>query len=116
MDFLNLVEQLLALGGFAALAAIVINVLKAFGVVKDGTAGTWAAGINLAGLIALFISGIFAPEFDIGVVDQHLAQLAKIFSLIFSYVMQNWVSQGTHKVLSKGQVPVIGKSNSEVPF
>ncbi len=116
MDFMSLIEQLLALGGFAAIVAIVINVLKAIGVVKDGTAGTWAAGFNLVGLITLYLLKIFAPEVDISGVDAHLSQLAEIFSLIFSYVIQNWVSQGTHKVLSNGNVPVIGTSYNVKPF
>jgi len=108
MNFMSLFEHLLALGGFAAIAAIIVNVLKAVGVVKDGTAGTWAAGFNLAGLITLYALQVYAPEFDPSVVDSHLAQVAEILALILSYVMQNWVSQGTHKVLSKGNVPVIG--------
>jgi len=117
MDFMKLVEQLLALGGFAAIVAIVVNVLKAVGVVKDGTGGTWAAGFNLVGLIALYGLQIFAPELGTGAVDVHLAQVAEILSLIFSYVIQNWVSQGTHKVLSKGNVPLIGTSfTAKEPF
>ncbi len=115
-DFLGLVNQLMALGGFAALVAILINVLKGFGVVKDGTAGTWAAGLNLAGLITLFALSIFEPGFEVGEIDAHLAQIAEILTLIFGYVMQNWVSKGTHQVLSTGGVPLIGKSHSDGPF
>jgi hypothetical protein len=110
---LGLVEQLMALGGFAAFVAILINVLKTFGVVKDGTSGTWAAGLNLAGLIALFALNIVEPGFDVGGVDAHLAQIAQILTLIFNYIMQNWVSKGTHQVLSSGGVPVIGRSYTQ---
>ena len=110
---LGLFEQFMVLGGFAALIAVVINVLKTLGVVKDGQAGTWSTGLNLAGLIGLFVAGIVAPEFDIPGLDANLAQIAEILSLIFAYIMQNWISKGTHSVFSSGQVPVIGKSYSE---
>ncbi len=113
---LGFVEQLMALGGFAALIAVVINVLKTLGVVKDGQAGTWATGLNLAGLIGLFVAGIVAPEFEVAGLDATLAQIAEILSLIFAFIIQNWVSKGTHNVFSGGKVPVIGKSYSDGPF
>lgn len=113
---LSFVEQLMALGGFAALIAVVINVLKSVGVIKDGQAGTWAAGMNLAGLIGLFVAGIVAPEFEVAGLDANMAQIAEILSLIFAFILQNWVSKGTHSVFSSGGVPVIGKSYSDGPF
>lgn len=116
-DFWAVVAQFVTLGGFAALAAIVINVFKAIGLVKDDTAGTWAAGINLAGLIALYVAKIVSPELNIAGVDAHLSQLAEILTLIFAYIMQNWVSRGTHEVLASGKVPLIGTSYSRAePF
>ena len=113
----GLLGQLIALGGFAALIAVLINVLKSFGVIKDGQAGVWAAGANLAGLIGLFVAGIVAPEFDAAGLDGNMAQIAEILSLIFAFMVQNWVSKGTHSVFSSGGVPVIGKSFSkDEPF
>ena len=110
---MSLVEQLAVLGGFAALISVLINVLKTFGVVKDGQAGTWSAGLNLAGLIGLFVTGIVAPDFEVAGLDQNMAQIAEIFALIFAFVSQNWISKGTHSVFSAGQVPVIGRSFSD---
>ena len=110
---LSLVEQLAVLGGFAALISVLINVLKTFGVVKDGQAGTWSAGLNLAGLVALFVTGIVAPEFDVSGLDTSIAQVAEILSLLFAFIVQNWISKGTHTVFSSGQVPVIGRSFSD---
>ena len=66
------------------------------------------AGLNLAGLIGLFVAGVVAPEFDVVGLDGSLGQIAEILSLIFAFIMQNWVSKGTHSVFSKGSVPVIG--------
>lgn len=110
---LTLFEQLMVLGGFAALIAVVINVLKTIGVVKDGQAGVWASGFNLAGLIGLFVAGIVAPEFDIAGLNENMAQIAEILSLIFAFILQNWVSKGTHTVFSSGQVPVLGRTFSD---
>ena len=113
---LSFVEQLMALGGFAALIAVVINVLKTFGVVKDGQAGMWATVLNLAGLIGLVVAGIVAPEFEVAGLNAKFAQIAEILSLIFAFIMQNWISKGTHTVFSSGDVPVIGKSFSDAPL
>ena len=106
------VEQLMALGGFAALIAVVINVLKSFGVVKDGQAGTWATGFNLVGLIALFVTGIVAPDFQVTGLDANMAQIAEILTLVFAFITQNWISKGTHEVFASGSVPLLGTSYS----
>lgn len=113
---LSLIEQLMALGGFAALIAVVINVMKTIGWVHDGQAGTWAAGLNLAALVGLFVTGIVAPEFEVAGLNTTLSALAEILGLIFAFIVQLWVSKGTHTVLSSGDVPVIGKSFSDGPF
>ena len=107
----ELIGQLGALGGFAALVAMLVNVLKSFGLIGDGHAGQVAVGLNLAGLVALFVVGQFAPGFDIGIFDQQLGQLAEILILIFAFVFQNFISNGTHGTLSGMRIPVIGKSN-----
>lgn len=115
-SLLSFVEQLMALGGVAAAIALIVNVLKTVGVVKDGQAGTWAAGLNLIGLIGLFVAGVVAPEFDIPGLDATIAQITEILSMIFAFILQNWVSKGTHEVFSSGQVPIVGKSYSKGPF
>ena len=110
--FWALVQQFLTMGGFAALVAILINVFKAFGWVKDGTAGTWSAVANLIGVVGLFVVQNFFPEANVSLIDEHLGAIAQILTGIFNYVFQYWVSSGTHKVLSAGNVPLIGTSNT----
>jgi|GEM_PF-1561329 len=114
-DFLAVITKFLTMGGFAALVAILINVLKALKVVKDGTAGTWSAGLNLLGLVGMYIYQVVTPGADITLIDQHLGAIAQIMSGIFSYVYTYWVSNTTHKVLSAGEVPLIGTSNTPKP-
>lgn len=107
-------EQILvefgALVGFAALVSLVINVLKVFGVVKDGTADKWVAGFNLAGVLALLVVKQFFPELQIQPVDNLLGEIAVVGSYILSYVVMILGSKLTY-MATKG-LPVIGRSNS----
>lgn len=108
--FADLVVQLTALAGFAALIAFVINLGKVVGFVKDGTAEKWSAGLNLVGLIILFSVKIFRPDLDIEGIDQTLLQVANIGTYILGFVLQLGVSKFSNYAV-KG-VPIIGKSYS----
>ena len=110
-------EQILvefgALVGFAALVSLLINVLKVFGVVQDGTADKWVAGFNLAGVLALLVVKQFFPELQnqVPAMDNMLGEIAVIGSYILSYVVMILGSKITYSAV-KG-LPVIGRSNSE---
>lgn len=108
----NLVLSFGTLVGFAALVAILINVLKTFGVVKDGDAPKWSAILNLAGLIGLSVAKIVWPDLAISAVDSVAGQVAEILVVVFSYVVQIVVSNKTHNALVDAHVPLIGKSFS----
>ncbi|MEM5774513.1 MAG: hypothetical protein AAGU05_05880, partial [Anaerolineaceae bacterium] len=64
MDFSDLLTQWSALVGLAALIAVLINLLKLAGLVKDGDAQTWSAALNLLGMAALFLLKVIRPKFD----------------------------------------------------
>lgn len=104
----ELVSQWGSLVGVAALIALIINVLKYFSVVKDGTAQTWSTAFNLLGLFGLLALKIFKPAVDVSELDQGAATLAQILTLTFGFVLQLLSSWGTHKLVSG--VPVIGKT------
>ena len=106
------IQQFLVMGGFAALVAMFINIFKTIGWVKDGTAGTVSAIVNLAGLVGVFLLQNFFPNISITAIDEHMTIIAQILTSIFTYIYQYWVSSGTHKVLSAGNVPLIGASNT----
>lgn len=108
MEFQNLLAEWTALVGIAALIAVLINVLKLAGVVKDGTAQTWSAGLNLAGLVALFALRIFKPGLDLSEIDKHAAAFAEIAMVIIGYLTQLLSSKLAHLALR--QVPVVGAS------
>lgn len=111
--FENLVAQFAALVGFAALVSVIINVLKMFNVVKDGTADKWVAVINLVGLVAFSLVKIFIPEFNFEGLDEKLAGLASTATYVISYVVMLLGSKLTYTA-TRG-LPVVGKSNSETP-
>jgi len=108
-------EQILvefgALVGFAALASLLINVLKVFKVVQDGTADKWAAGFNLAGVLALLVIKQFFPELQVQPIDNLLGEIAVVGSYILSYVVMLLGSKATYLAV-KG-LPLIGRSFSE---
>ena len=107
-------EQLLAqyagLVGVAAFIAFVINILKYFGIVQDGTAQNWSAGLNLVFLAALLALNVFMPEVDVAGVDARVAQFVEFAIVIWGYLLQLFGSKLAHSIV-KGTA-VIGKSHS----
>ena len=110
MEFEGLLTQWMSLVGIAALIAVVINLLKQAGVVKDGQAQTWSAGLNLVVLILLFLFNIFKPDIDIGEVDKQAAALAEVAVVVIGYVAQLLAAKATHAAVK--HVPLIGTSYS----
>jgi len=113
MDILlSIFVQFAELAGVAALIAAVVNVLKAFGLVKDGTAGQWMAGLNLVALAVLVALHYFAPEIGLPEADAFAAKLAQILLIVLGYVLQLGVGQAAHGVMSSLDLPGIGYSYS----
>lgn len=110
MKFENIVVEVLALAGFAALVALLVNVGKLFGWIKDGDAVKWSGGLNLLGILALFVTRLFLPTFDVSGINSVMLTIATVGSYILSYVMELGISKLTH-IAVKG-LPVIGKSYS----
>lgn len=110
MEFNNLFVMWGSLAGMAALIALVINVLKLIGVVKDGTAQTWSAGLNLAGMVLLFVANILQPDLDIAGIDEHVMNFVNVAVIVLGYVMQLVTSKVAHFAVTG--LPVIGKSYS----
>jgi hypothetical protein len=104
----ELVAQFLALGGVAAVIALLINVGKRAGWIKDGQATSASLLLNLVGLVGLGLLRVFAPDFDIAGLDGIAAQIAEAGTILLGLVWQLFISRQTHEQV-KG-VPVIGKS------
>jgi len=105
-----ILEQLGALAGWAALVAVLINIGKLAGLVKDGQAGKYNLFLNLGGLVALTILKVFAPDVDILVLDSFAAQIAQVLVSILALVGMLGFSKISH--LAVKHLPVIGKSYS----
>jgi hypothetical protein len=96
--------------GLAAFIALLVNVLKLLKVVKDGTADKWVAGFNLAGMLVIYLLGIFKVQVDLEGVDAQFAELAVVGNFILQYVISLLGSKATYFAVK--DLPVIGKSNS----
>lgn len=93
-----------ALAGLAALWSAIIEVLKKFGVVKDGSAGLWAViGDVLIYAIGQF-SGLYG--FDLVRLDNFAAMLAELILMIIGMFA---VSVFTHKVGREAELPLYRK-------
>lgn len=112
MTFESLLATFSTLAGASALIALLVNVLKALGVVQDGTAPVWSAGFNLLALIGLYLFQVVQPEFDPAAVDAVLAQVAQIGAAILALAMQLWGSKLTHAAV-RG-IPLLGTSFSQL--
>jgi hypothetical protein len=116
-DVLNIV--LLVMVGFASLVGVskliaaLINVLKLVGVVQDGTAARWSAGLNLAAFIGLVIAGVFRPDMTMQILDGYAGQIASVLLFILGFVSQIVGSASAHEQLSDARVPLIGTSFSK---
>ncbi len=108
-DFNSFIAFFASLAGTGALITCLVNILKTVGLVKDGQAPSYVIGLNLLGLIVLFVVGVIKPDVNIQGLDQDAAQIASILILVFGFVWQLVSSKFTHDKVLKG-TPVIGAS------
>ena len=108
--FEQLISTFLTLAGVGSLIAVLINIGKTVGLVKDGQAPTWSAGLNLAGLIALFVLQVLGKADLVPGLDNQAGALASALTAVFGFVWQLIVSLKAHSAL-KG-TRIIGKSFS----
>ena len=99
-----------ALLGVSKLVAALINLFKVFGLVKDGTANKWAAGLNLSAFVALVLLGVFRADLTMEILDGYAGQIAMVLLFILGFIAQITGSKATHEDLSSAGVPLIGKS------
>jgi len=105
-----LFAQLLSLAGVGVLIAMIVNLLKAVNVVKDGDAQNWSAGLNLIALAALFALNIYAPD-KVAQLNGSAQALAQILQPLIAVIGMIASSKVTHSIL-RGTF-ILGKSNTE---
>lgn len=109
-DLPQLLTSFLALAGFAALTAAIINAGKFIGLIADGQAPNVSIVINVVGFAVLVILRLFKPDFDVAGTDSVLATIATILTSVLALLSQLGVSKLINNGL-KG-LPVIGYSYS----
>lgn len=107
----GLFAEWVGLAGFAALIALLINIGKAAGWVKDGQAPIVSAALNLLGLAGLLAAKVFAPDIDLAGVDAQVSDFVQVGVVVTTYVLQLLASKGANAAI-KG-VPVVGYSHTE---
>lgn len=103
-DILRLLAGLAGLGG---LISVLVNLLKAIGLVKDGTSEQWVQGFNLVAFIAVAVVYFMKVQVDWAQIDGWLEVLATFIG----FVVQLFGSKVTYAV-TRG-APVIGFSYSK---
>src|SRR3990167_40085 len=110
MELNELVTQLGTLAGFGGLIALIVNALKTFGVVKNGQSPIWSLGLNVAGIVILFLLKVFKPDVDPAQYDGIAGKIVTIATLALGLFVQLGGSKGVHNLV-RG-VPLLGKSFS----
>lgn len=99
------IEQ--AFGFFSILVGLpfiwgyIVDMLKAVGVVKPGTAGQWSAAFNLISVLALAVLLKYLPDFDVTTWDAQLYEVAKAVILIITWVGQLFGTKGAHRLYTR---------------
>lgn len=101
-----------ALVGVAALITLLINLGKKFGIVKDGMAPTWSAGLNLIGLALLLMTRQYFPDMDINGLDGEITKFVEVAAVVVAYIVQLTGSKYFHSLLRS--VPLVGASHPPV--
>jgi len=110
MDITQLVTIVLAAGGFGALVSAIVNVLKTVKLVQDGQAPTWITGLNLLGVIALYVASALKLPFDLEIVNQQMGIVAQFLVAMGQLIVAFGGSKLFYSV-ARG-APLIGKSRS----
>ena len=108
-DLNSLVIFFGSLAGVGAFISCLVNIGKTVGLVKDGQAQTYVVGLNLLGLVVLFVIGIVKPDANIQGLDAQAGTLASLLMVVFGFVWQLISSKLTHDKVLKG-TPLIGTS------
>jgi uncharacterized membrane protein YczE len=88
--------------GVPFVIALVIDILKQFGVVDDGTAGKWSAVLNLIVILGLAVLLKFIPNFDVVSLDKQILELAKAVAIIVIYLIQLLGTKSAHVAYVRG--------------
>lgn len=110
MDIMQLLTALLALLGVGGLFSALINLGKIAKLVTPENVEKWIGGLNLVGLIGMYVAKTFFPDFDIMIADEMAGDVARILTHVTELIVMVGGSKLFH-TLFRG-FPVLGKSFS----
>jgi hypothetical protein len=88
--------------GIPFVIALIINVLKQFGIITDGSAGRWSAGMNLVSIIGLSIALKFFPNFDYVSLDAYIFEIGQALVVIVTFILQLIGTKSAHRAYVYG--------------
>lgn len=97
----SILAVLAALVGWPALVALVVDVLKYFGVVTDTNAGKWSLGFNLFGFVGVAVLLGFFPQVDIPGWDAVLLNYVTIAGYVITLLLQMGSAKMFHALYKK---------------
>jgi hypothetical protein len=101
-------SQLGLLGGAAAIIAVLINIFKTLGVIKDGQSPAVSTVANLVVFIGLVATQLFKIDVDVLGLDEQAGRYAVMLSTVFGYFVELGGTKVMHKILAG--TPLVGKS------
>ncbi len=108
--FEQLFSQFLGLAGVSALIAALVNVLKTFGVLKDGQAPKVALVLSVAGFVALVAFQVFLPSVNVSGLDYQASLIAEKLVYILGFAVQMGLPALFHRFFVDAELPIVGKS------
>ena len=112
---LKIIAGFATLAGVSSLVAVLVQIGKLVGLVKDDTAGKWAAGLNLFAFAVLCYFGIFQPQIALEVLDGYAAQIAVAALFVLGFVTQMTVSKPTYTAFKAAGVPPLTPKGANLP-
>ena len=103
---------LATLTGVASLISVIVNVLKYFKLIPEGTGGRLFAALNLLAFVVLAGTRIFAPQYSLSFLDGIAGQVATVGLFICGYLFQLGTGQAAYEILKKFDVPILSHSDS----
>jgi hypothetical protein len=105
------VLELITLGALSALVMLMINIGKAVGLVKDGTADKWSMMLSLAVLVGAIVLKVFNPDLLASSIYETVNYIIYVAVVVFAFVGIQLPTAATIYEYVRG-LPFIGYSYS----
>jgi hypothetical protein len=111
-EIINVGTILATLAGVSALISVLVNVLKYYNCIPDGSGGRVFALLNLLAFIGLSAARIFAPQYSLAYLDGIASQIATIALFATGYLFQLGSGQVAYGIVGKADIPILSHSTT----